>query len=262
MKQFFIYFLFKVFTPINFSKALVIFFVGFIGRFLISYFGDINVFTEYLNPVSISFYSSMAVLAVFVSELFSFFNISLIPNFVIALFSYVFSSLTTTFIFLYNYFKLEHLNISFIRMLCRDTFGFIKEKYKLFLTNNYSSYFFDKTTRSSNYNSKNILVDCFNNKDTKHDDCSENSNAYILNNKNHSNLLRESVANSKLNFKDRFRRKFYWIFVESRKDKYGSYEFYKIHWNPDVNVYQEFKIKLKLHKETLKWILNRRNPNK
>jgi len=67
---------------------------------------------------------------------------------------------------------------------------------------------------------------------------------------------------NKYGFVDRFRRKFYWIFIENRKDHYGKYEYYKPHWNPNVNVYQEFKDRIKIHKETLKWFLNRRNPNK
>jgi hypothetical protein len=71
----------RVFTPVNVSKAIVIFLVGFISRYFINDYYDINVFKEYLTLVSITFYSVFAAFVVFVNELFSFININIIPNF-------------------------------------------------------------------------------------------------------------------------------------------------------------------------------------
>ena len=72
----------RFFTPVNLSKIIVIFLVGFTSRFLINNFLGINVFTEYLTLVSITFYSGFAAFIVFVHEFFSYFNVSIIPNFV------------------------------------------------------------------------------------------------------------------------------------------------------------------------------------
>ena len=78
-------FLRRVLTPTNVSKAIVIFLVGFFSRFLINNYLSVNVFTEYLTLVSITFYSVFAAFVVFVHELFSFFNISIIPNFILTI---------------------------------------------------------------------------------------------------------------------------------------------------------------------------------
>lgn len=72
----------RFFTPVNLSKTIVIFFVGLTSRYLINEFLGINVFTEYLTLVSITFYSGFAAFIVFINELFSFFNINIIPNFI------------------------------------------------------------------------------------------------------------------------------------------------------------------------------------
>jgi hypothetical protein len=72
----------RTLTPVNVSKAIVIFFVGFISRCFINDYYDINVFKEYLTLVSITFYSVFAAFVVFINELFSFFNINLIPSFI------------------------------------------------------------------------------------------------------------------------------------------------------------------------------------
>lgn len=77
----------KVLTPVNLSKAIVIFLVGFLSRYLINDYLNVNVFTEYLTLVSITFYSVFAAFVVFVHEFFSFFNISIIPNFFCTMYS-------------------------------------------------------------------------------------------------------------------------------------------------------------------------------
>lgn len=73
----------KLLLPTNISKIIVIFTVGLLSRYLINEYLDVNVFTEYLSLISIAFYSVFATFVVFVNELFSFFNINIIPNFII-----------------------------------------------------------------------------------------------------------------------------------------------------------------------------------
>jgi hypothetical protein len=89
MKKFVYEFLPRFFTSVNISKIIVIFSVGFSLRFLIAYFGGVQVFVEYIHPVSIAFYSFMSIFVVFIGDLFSFFNISIIPDFIIQFFSYL-----------------------------------------------------------------------------------------------------------------------------------------------------------------------------
>lgn len=60
MRKFFIDFFPRVFTKVNLSRVIAIFVVGFFIRFSIDFFGGINVFADFLHPVSILFYSFMA----------------------------------------------------------------------------------------------------------------------------------------------------------------------------------------------------------
>nr|YP_009327774.1 hypothetical protein [Epichloe typhina]APB96733.1 hypothetical protein [Epichloe typhina] len=88
----------RTLTPVNVSKAIVIFFVGFISRYFINDYYDINVFKEYLTLVSITFYSVFAAFVVFINELFSFFNINLIPSFIWSIFSTIYIVIDYIFI--------------------------------------------------------------------------------------------------------------------------------------------------------------------
>lgn len=65
-------FLTKVFTPVNISKIIIIFTVGFVSRYLINEYYNINVFTEYCHLISIGFYSIFSIFIVFIHELFTF----------------------------------------------------------------------------------------------------------------------------------------------------------------------------------------------
>ena len=93
-------------------------------------------------------------------------------------------------------------------------------------------------------------------------------NGLFFKDNKYSNLLRANVGNFnrwvnvESNIFDRCRRKIYWIFLEGRKDYYGSYENYKLHWNPNVDLSKELKQWFNLNKKTLKWVINRRNVNK
>lgn len=95
----------KIFTPTNLSKVIVIFIVGLTSRYLINEYLDVNVFKEYLSWVSLTFYSLYATFVVLIHELFTFFNINIIPNFIFTIFSMIKNILSYIFIepFIYIY---------------------------------------------------------------------------------------------------------------------------------------------------------------
>jgi hypothetical protein len=73
----------QLFTPVNLSKIIIIFTIGILSRHLINTYFDINVFKDYLTLASLTYYSVFACFMTFIHELFSHFNISIIPNFLI-----------------------------------------------------------------------------------------------------------------------------------------------------------------------------------
>ena len=50
----------------HFIKILTLFTIGFVTRFLINYCLDINVFSQYLNPISVFYYLNMSWITVFI----------------------------------------------------------------------------------------------------------------------------------------------------------------------------------------------------
>ena len=66
-------------SRLNLTKVFVIFLVGFVSRVGINYYCGINVFMDYLNSISIGYYSIMAIFVVMVNELFSNIDIKNIP---------------------------------------------------------------------------------------------------------------------------------------------------------------------------------------
>ncbi len=63
----------------NFNKFLSIFLVGFVSRILVGYFYSVNLYLDFLSPVSILYYISMSAFIVLVHEFVNNFNI--IPSF-------------------------------------------------------------------------------------------------------------------------------------------------------------------------------------
>jgi len=80
MKHNFKFFFSKVFTRRNFTKVLIIFFVGLISRILINHYFSINVFVDYFSLVSSIYYFFMSSFIVFIHEFVEFFNF-IIPSF-------------------------------------------------------------------------------------------------------------------------------------------------------------------------------------
>lgn len=69
----------RIFNRLNLSKVLVIFVVGFVTRVLINYVYDINVFVDYLNTISLTYYGMMSIFVVLVNELFSYVDLKSLP---------------------------------------------------------------------------------------------------------------------------------------------------------------------------------------
>lgn len=62
----------KLFTKRNLIKLIIIFTVGLVSRYLVNTYFNINVFSEFLHPISIIYYLSMSTFIVFVHELLDF----------------------------------------------------------------------------------------------------------------------------------------------------------------------------------------------
>jgi hypothetical protein len=77
----------RIFNRLNLSKVLVIFMVGFVTRVLINYVYDFNVFVDYLNTISLTYYGMMSIFIVLVNELFTYFDLKLLPKISLDVFS-------------------------------------------------------------------------------------------------------------------------------------------------------------------------------
>jgi hypothetical protein len=61
-----------VFNFTNTIKILVIFSVGFISRMIIYHYLDINVFSDYINSISILYYFGLSTFSVYFDQFFSY----------------------------------------------------------------------------------------------------------------------------------------------------------------------------------------------
>jgi hypothetical protein len=116
----------KVFNRANLNKAIIIFIVGLITRIFIGLNYNINVFSDYFNSVSISYYISFSFFIVLVHELVPYFDIDIIPSFLTNLYSIIRNNIIYTYnnICYINKFifslKLKDFSISSIRKVTRD----------------------------------------------------------------------------------------------------------------------------------------------
>jgi hypothetical protein len=83
----------KIFTRSNLSKVIILFTIGLISRILIGFYYDVNVFREYYESISLTYYSIMAIFIVILGELFTYFNLNIIPSFI-----FDYSTLTSGYI--------------------------------------------------------------------------------------------------------------------------------------------------------------------
>src|SRR6266576_200877 len=71
----------RILNKSNFNKFLIIFIVCFVSRVLVNYFYSINVFLDYYNVVSVSYYICMSAFIILVHEFVDYFDFNIIPYF-------------------------------------------------------------------------------------------------------------------------------------------------------------------------------------
>jgi hypothetical protein len=64
----------KIFSKRNIVKMIILFTIGFIGRYIINEYAQISVFTQYLHPLSLIFYSHIAIFIVCLESILERFN--------------------------------------------------------------------------------------------------------------------------------------------------------------------------------------------
>lgn len=123
----------KIFNRSNLNKAVIIFTFGLISRIFILNFFKINVFTDYLHYISLSYYSIFSLFIVLIHEVVNYFNINIIPGFVSGFYSHllnlfnininilknIFNTLKSP-LYLINIFKWEDLKLSSIRIYIKS----------------------------------------------------------------------------------------------------------------------------------------------
>jgi len=246
-------FLYKFFSRTTLSKIFIIFAFSFLSRMFINHYFEINVFTEFMHPISIAYYSILSTFIVFINELFSFFNISIIPNFT-GIWSY------------FIRFKFEYLKPSFLRNLIRDYLNTSDNK----ITMNQNVTTINDKVEEAISDSTHLLKD--------KDDKGKGKATYTNESKGESNSSRyrergySSQELHQTSTLDKIRCRIHWICIDKYKGDYNNYKAYKLDWNNDSRLYNKIKVKftneynekiheIKVFKGTIKWILNRRNPN-
>lgn len=97
-----------IFNKINMTKVIIIFTIGFITRILINNIYGINVFLEYLNTISLIYYSLISIFAVFVHEFVTYFNLNILSI----------SSITSTIKYISS--NISNIKISNIRLSSKN----------------------------------------------------------------------------------------------------------------------------------------------
>lgn len=80
------------------------------------------------------------------------------------------------------------------------------------------------------------------------------------------NIINNDNINKDLEFKDKFRCKCHWVFLEQFSSEFKDFKDFKNCWDPNkkyINLlkdqYYDKKSRIKLFKKTLSWFINRRN---
>ncbi len=82
----------KVFNKKNLIRIFILFIIGLSSRLFINNYFNINVFIDYLNPISLIYYTIMATLIVSINELFKYidlFNLSSLYKFILITISHI-----------------------------------------------------------------------------------------------------------------------------------------------------------------------------
>jgi apolipoprotein N-acyltransferase len=154
-QKFFLFFRNKIFNKLNFTKFIIIFTVGFLSRFLVSSFYNINVYLDFLNMISVVYYTFFSGFIVTVHELVENYKISLVPNnFYINIkmsFSYIKSFINWNSI---SSLKLEDFKLSNLNKFVKHIFN-NKEKITL---GNEEEIFKNNNNNNNNKNNKPLIT--------------------------------------------------------------------------------------------------------
>lgn len=72
----------KIFNRHNFTKIVIIFLFGLSSRFLVNYYLGVNVFTDFTNFISLTYYFGFSTFIVIIHEIVDLFHLSIIPSFI------------------------------------------------------------------------------------------------------------------------------------------------------------------------------------
>lgn len=87
----------RIFTKSNISKVLIIFTFGLMSRIFIGFYYDVNVFLEYYRTISLTYYWLMALFVVILGEIFTYFNLNILPSFIFDYYASTYSILSRIF---------------------------------------------------------------------------------------------------------------------------------------------------------------------
>jgi len=73
----------RVFNRLNFTKVFIIFVLGFLSRGFVNAFFDVNVFFDFTNSISLTYYFSFSIFIVILHDLIELFQFSIIPSFAV-----------------------------------------------------------------------------------------------------------------------------------------------------------------------------------
>lgn len=225
MRQFFK----TLFTRKNLSKIRLIFVTGLLCRSLVFLLFNVNVFTDFYHPVSLTYYLLMAVFAVFANELFAFFDFSLIPDFttlwtIIPSFTKIWSSLPRI--------NFKYLSLNYIRESVSESSKDLLNQNKLFLNSDETKdpEILDKKLKNKTYDAASVSGESCSSPDlpesnskakgkakstyvskatnaTPSDIDRSNAPFPLYNNNNNNN------NSNNISLYDKMRRKMHWVFL-------------------------------------------------
>ena len=174
----------KLFNKYNFSKVVIIFIVGLSSRIIVSYMYNVNVYLDYFNCVSLTYYIIFSLFIVISHELVHYFEFTLIPTSFSIIQSFI--NLKTN-IFDYIIKMLGTLNQTLLssKVGNRHTLSSIIKNISKFIKSYYSN------RHSYNFYS-NVTKNIVNNGDSTQDSTSNNSSTINCYNDNNNNTSRRA----------------------------------------------------------------------
>lgn len=115
----------KIFNRSNLNKIILIFILGLLTRTFVYHIYNVNVFTDYLNTISLIYYTIFSMFIVLVHDIVDFFNVNIIPSYsylstkIFNTIKSVYSTIVSLNKIIFSH-KLEDYKISSIRQMIRN----------------------------------------------------------------------------------------------------------------------------------------------